>query len=136
MCRADDDWRTLNHERGTCALYGTGGHRTDGDALDKPSNEAARVVPPDAFAVLQSSCPQLTAEYGGSNGTYCCDERQIHDLSTKVCCLQCECPKRQYAKLELIFAAHARVGIARTLQHPTLWKASALGWNIHIIVQE
>jgi hypothetical protein len=33
---------------------------------------------------LQETCPQLTSEHGGATGRYCCDERQIHDLSTKV----------------------------------------------------
>jgi hypothetical protein len=34
--------------------------------------------------VTQETCPQLTSEHGGATGRYCCDERQIHDLSTKV----------------------------------------------------
>ena len=84
-CRAQNDtWQTTNHESGVCALYGTAGHRPDGDALDKPQNTRAQRVSKDSYAELQASCPQLVAEFGGENGTYCCDARQIHDLSTKV----------------------------------------------------
>ena len=36
------------------------------------------------LSVLQETCPQLTSEHGGATGRYCCDERQIQDLSTKV----------------------------------------------------
>ena len=88
MCvSAEDPWQTAKHESGTCALYGTAGHRADGDALDKPQNSHAQHVSKDSYATLQAACPQLVAEYGGENGTYCCDSRQIGDLSTKVRCL-------------------------------------------------
>ena len=80
----NDTWQTTKHESGVCALYGTAGHRPDGDALDKPQNTRAARVSVDSYAELQASCPQLVSEFGGENGTYCCDARQIHDLSTKV----------------------------------------------------
>jgi len=38
----------------------------------------------DAYRTLQTVCPQLTREAGGGAARYCCDERQIHDLSTKI----------------------------------------------------
>lgn len=86
----NDTWRTAKHESGVCALYGTAGHRPDGDALDRPQNTRAQRVSEDSYGELQASCPQLVSEFGGENGTYCCDARQIHDLSTKVrrvlCC--------------------------------------------------
>ena len=84
MRRAEGSWQTDRHEKGVCALYGNAGHRKDGDSLLKPSNSASRSLPSDAYTVLQSSCPQLTAEFGGATGTYCCDAAQVHDLSTKV----------------------------------------------------
>ena len=81
----EDPWQTTKHESGMCALYGTAGRRADGDALDKPQNSRALRVSKGSYATLQATCPQLVAEYGGENGTYCCDSRQIDDLSTKVC---------------------------------------------------
>ena len=73
-----------NDAQGYCALYGTAGHRADKDALDRPNNTRAQPVAGDAYRSLQEVCPQLTSEAGGATGRYCCDDRQIHDLSTKV----------------------------------------------------
>ena len=96
----NDTWRTANHESGVCALYGTAGHRPDGDALDKPQNTHAQRVSKESYAELQASCPQLVAEFGGENGTYCCDARQIHDLSTKVCRVLCISHKYQQMQIK------------------------------------
>ncbi len=79
-------------EQGYCTLYGTAGHRADKDALDRPNNTRAQAVAGDVYRTLQEVCPQLTAENGGATGRYCCDDRQIHDLFTKVALLVSEYP--------------------------------------------
>ena len=75
---------TPRHEAGYCTLYGTAGHRADHDALDAPNNTRAQPVAGDNYRALQEVCPQLTSENGGVTGRYCCDDRQIHDLASKV----------------------------------------------------
>ncbi|GLI64747.1 hypothetical protein VaNZ11_008114, partial [Volvox africanus] len=76
------DWRTLDHSRGRCAMYGTCGHRRDGDPLACATNTIAS-PPSDALASrLQTVCPSLWADRGGLAGQYCCTPDQVDRIKT------------------------------------------------------
>ncbi|GIL73679.1 hypothetical protein Vretifemale_3814, partial [Volvox reticuliferus] len=76
------DWRTLDHSPGHCAMYGTCGHRRDGDPLACAANTIAP-PPSDALASrLQTVCPSLWADRGGPAGRYCCTADQVDRIRT------------------------------------------------------
>lgn len=52
-CRADTDWRTKVHARGTCASYGICGHRKDGDVLNCANNTVAQPISSGVAQKLQ-----------------------------------------------------------------------------------
>ena len=52
-CRADTDWRTKVHARGTCASYGICGHRKDGDVLNCANNTVAQPIGSSVAQKLQ-----------------------------------------------------------------------------------
>lgn len=54
VCSTAPSWRTERHEQGYCALYGTAGHRADGDALDRPNNTRAQASLPCALCIIAS----------------------------------------------------------------------------------
>jgi hypothetical protein len=59
-----DDWETMSHDRGRCAMYGVCGVRPDGDLLDCSTNKKAPDAEPEARRTLSLLCPSLWADSG------------------------------------------------------------------------
>ncbi len=52
-CRAETEWLTKVHARGTCASYGICGHRKDGDVLNCANNTVAQPISSSVAQKLQ-----------------------------------------------------------------------------------
>ncbi|GFR48084.1 hypothetical protein Agub_g9923, partial [Astrephomene gubernaculifera] len=76
------DWRTRDHSPGMCAMYGTCGHRRDGDPLACAANLPAAPPSPELATRLQAVCPSLWADRGGPAGRYCCTADQVDRIAS------------------------------------------------------
>lgn len=56
-----DDWRTLHHEPGYCAMRGICGNRVDGDVLNCPANVQAPPPDDELAERLQACDPSCSA---------------------------------------------------------------------------
>ncbi len=62
-CRAETDWRTKVHAKGTCSSYGICGHRKDGDVLNCANNTVAQPISSSVAQKLQVT-PSTAAHDG------------------------------------------------------------------------
>eukprot|EP00892_Ulva_mutabilis_P006437 jgi/Ulvmu1/4165/UM019_0144.1 len=68
-----DQWQTLNHDKGHCAMYGICGDRLDGGALNCPYNIPAKDADAEAARILKTICPDV---WVASGGRLCCSGKQ------------------------------------------------------------
>ena len=60
-CRAETEWRTKVHAKGTCASFGICGHRKDGDVLNCANNTVAQPISSSVAQKLQVKHPHCVS---------------------------------------------------------------------------